>query len=231
MGANRIVIAAAGSGKTTFLVQEAVKAKGERVLITTYTEANEAEIRQKFFELIGHVPANVVITTWFSFLITHCVKPFQGRLFEFQVAGLVLATVQSGFRYHNRQGKPVYWPQEDVRNHYFDRVRRVYSDKLPKLAIRCDEASGGAVINRIGRVFAHVFVDEVQDLAGYDLDILASLARSSVRLLMVGDPRQVTYLTHHERRHQQYVNGGIVSFLREKLPKKVTVEIDETSLN
>ena len=79
--------------------------------------------------------------------------------------------------------------------------------------------------------FACVFVDEVQDLAGYDLDILAALARSSARLLMVGDPRQVTYLTHHERRYQKYADGGIVAFLREELPRKVLVEIDETSLN
>ena len=63
MGANRLVIAAAGSGKTTYLVQEALKIKDQRVLITTYTESNEAEIRQKFFDVAGRVPANVVITT------------------------------------------------------------------------------------------------------------------------------------------------------------------------
>ena len=61
IGENKIVVAAAGSGKTTYLVEEATKIKGERVLITTYTESNEAEIRQKFFDLVGHVPANVVI--------------------------------------------------------------------------------------------------------------------------------------------------------------------------
>lgn len=100
MGDNRIVIAGAGSGKTTFLVQEAVKARGERVLITTYTEANEAEIRQKFFDLVGHVPANVVIMTWFRFLIAHGVKPFQGSVFDFPVAGMVLVASPSGIRSH-----------------------------------------------------------------------------------------------------------------------------------
>ena len=76
MGANRLVIAAAGSGKTTYLVQEALKIKEQRVLITTYTESNEAEIRQKFFDVAGRIPANVVITTWFRLLITHGVMPF-----------------------------------------------------------------------------------------------------------------------------------------------------------
>jgi hypothetical protein len=231
IGENKIVIAAAGSGKTTYLVEEAVKVRGERVLITTYTESHEAEIRRKFFELVGHIPANVVIMTWFSFLITHGVRPFQGVMFDFSVAGMVLVSTQSGLKYRTRQGQPVFWAEEDIDKHYFDPSRRVYSDKLPKLVIRCNDIGGGAVIDRISRVFPNVFVDEVQDLAGYDLDILAALARSSARLLMVGDPRQVTYLTHHERRHEKYADGGIVAFLQHKLPRKVVVEIDGTSLN
>lgn len=230
IGENKIVVAAAGSGKTTYLVNEALKTKGERVLITTFTESNEAEIRQKFFELLGYIPANIVIMTWFSFLITHGVKPFQGGLFHFSVAGMVLVSTQSGLRYKTARA-PVFWGEEEFEKYYFDSSRRAYSDKLPKLAVRCNEQSGGAVIDRIARVFPNIFVDEVQDLAGYDLDILAALACSPTRLLMVGDPRQVTYLTHNERRHQKYSDGGIVAFLRNELPKKIPVDIDETTLN
>ncbi len=137
-GANKIVIAAAGSGKTTYLVKEAVRIREERVLVITYTESNEAEIRRKFFELVGHVPANVVITTWFSFLITHGVMPFQGSMFDFSVAGMVLVSTQSGLKYRTRQDQPVFWAEEDIDKHYFDPSRRIYSDKLAKLAIRCN---------------------------------------------------------------------------------------------
>lgn len=74
---NKLIIAAAGSGKTTHLVNEALKIKESRVLITTYTEANEREIRKKFFELNGCIPNNITIQTWFSFLIQHGVKPYK----------------------------------------------------------------------------------------------------------------------------------------------------------
>lgn len=230
IGDNRLVIAAAGSGKTTYLVEQALKIRDQRVLITTYTDSNEAEIRQKFFDVVGHVPANVVIMTWFSLLITHGVKPFQGAVFDFPVKGMLLVQAQSGIRYTNSQGIGVPWPEDDIANHFFDARRQVFSDKLSKLVIRCNEQSGGAVIDRLSRVFPHVFVDEVQDLAGYDLDILDALARSPVRLLMVGDPRQVTYLTHNERRLAKYANGGIADFLR-TLPKKLKIEVDDATLN
>lgn len=230
IGGNRLVIAAAGSGKTTYLVEQALKIRDQRVLITTYTDSNEAEIRQKFFDVVGHVPANVVIMTWFSLLITHGVKPFQGAVFDFPVRGMLLVQSQSAIRYTNSQGIGVPWPDDDIANHFFDPRGQVFSDKLSKLAIRCNEQSGGAVIDRLSRVFPHVFVDEVQDLAGYDLDILEALARSPVRLLMVGDPRQVTYLTHNERRYGKYANGGIADFLR-TLPQKLKIEVDDASLN
>jgi len=49
---NCFISAVAGSGKTTFLVREALSKKGD-VLITTYTEANENEISEKSLKLLG----------------------------------------------------------------------------------------------------------------------------------------------------------------------------------
>lgn len=77
MKSNKLIIAAAGSGKTTFLVTKALTQKNEKVLITTYTQANELEIRKKFIELNGCIPSNVVVQTWFSTLLQHGVRPFQ----------------------------------------------------------------------------------------------------------------------------------------------------------
>ena len=53
---NRLIIAAAGSGKTTYLVRQAMQ-QSDSVLITTYTIANELEIRKKFVELNINIDA------------------------------------------------------------------------------------------------------------------------------------------------------------------------------
>ena len=77
---NKLIIAAAGSGKTTFLVEEALKQKEGKVLITTYTQANEAEIRKKIIEEnhkkngLACIPENVTVQSWFSFLLQHGVR-------------------------------------------------------------------------------------------------------------------------------------------------------------
>ena len=62
-----LIIAAAGAGKTTFLVKKALEIS-ENVLITTYTDANEQSIRDKFYEINGCIPSNVTIMPWFSLL-------------------------------------------------------------------------------------------------------------------------------------------------------------------
>lgn len=230
IGPNKLVIAAAGSGKTTYLVRQALAVESKRVLITTYTESNEEEIRRKFVEIHGSVPGNVHIQTWFSLLIEHGVKPFQGVLFDWDVAGMLLDSKRSGLHYKNAKGFPVYWGEAELHRHYFDHRNRVYSDKLAKLVIRCNKGSAGAVFERFSRIYPYIFVDEVQDLAGYDLDILMALFKIPSQVVLVGDPRQVTYLTHLEARYEKYRNGGIENFIRETLHKKLTCDIDLTSL-
>ena len=71
---NELIIASAGSGKTTFLINKALSIPDSRILITTYTESNAKEIKNKFIASVGYVPPNVHISTWFSFLIKQCIR-------------------------------------------------------------------------------------------------------------------------------------------------------------
>ena len=105
---NKLIIAAAGAGKTTHLVNEALKITPDKVLITTFTESNEQEIKKKIFELNGCIPSNIIVQTWFSFLIQQGVKPYQSFLYENKVTGLLLVNKKSGLKYCYN-GKPVYY--------------------------------------------------------------------------------------------------------------------------
>lgn len=224
---SKLVIAAAGSGKTTYLVKEALKIPTDKVLITTFTESNEQELKAKFIEIAGFIPSNVTIFTWFSFLIRQGVKPYQSFLFQDKVTGLLLVNKKSGLLGY-RNSRPIYAKTNDVANHYFAKDGRIYSDKLAKFVCKLDEASEGLVIDRLSRVYNHIFIDEVQDLAGYDLEIIQLLSQQGVNLLMVGDLRQVTYHTHEEAKNSQYSEGGITRFISDRHLK---IDIDETTLN
>ena len=227
---NKLIIAAAGSGKTTHLVEEALKITEGKVLITTYTEANEQEIAKKFYKLNGYIPENVTIQTWFSFLIQHGVKPYQSVIYDGKVNGLLLVNQKSGLRGYNRAKKPMYFGENDTINYYFSKSQLIYSDKLAKFVVKANELTGGMVIKRIGKIYSYIFVDEIQDMAGYDLEIIKCLFSLNSDVLLVGDPRQVTYHTHDEAKYKKYIDGNIKEFIEQEC-SEFSVDIDETTLN
>lgn len=222
---NELIIASAGSGKTTTLVERAIeKAKaGETVLITTFTEACEEEITNKLVEESnGYIPENITIQTWFSFLIKHGAKPYQGYVIDTEITGLILEGGKSGLRYVTPEGKKVYWGEaKNPYEFYFSKSGKIYSDKLAKFVIRCNNDSGKKVINRISQCFDNIFIDEVQDLAGYDLEILKELFNCQSNILLVGDPRQATYSTNNAPKYAKFKKSEIVNFFSDD-----TIEID-----
>ena len=115
---NKLIIAAAGSGKTTYLINESMKFKDERVLITTYTEANEEEIKKKFIRRYKSVPSFVKVQTWFSFLIQHGVKPYQGTfnesMFKEEIKGMLLCNSNEGkYPVKLTNGITIYTPKKE----------------------------------------------------------------------------------------------------------------------
>jgi len=240
MSDNRLVIASAGSGKTTQIVNEALSISEGNVLITTYTQANEKEIKKKIIQKKKAIPVNITIQTWFSFLIQHGVKPYQGALnevmFNEDVRGLNLVSELSGKKV-NADGEPIlvygqprFWGERHFKLHYFDSGWKIYSDKLTKFAIKVNGETDNEVFERICRIYSHIFIDEVQDLAGHDLEVIKLLFKSDSEVLLVGDPRQVTYLTHLERKHSKYSDGRIKEFILEKCKSLIEDGIDEESL-
>jgi DNA helicase II / ATP-dependent DNA helicase PcrA len=230
MNDNRLIIASAGSGKTTYIIDEALKYEKGKLLITTYTQANESEIKKNIIQKFGCIPDHINIQTWFSFLLQHGVRPYQGHLYDKTISGMILVNEQSAVKYYTRTGIPVcFKEEEDFGKHYLTKDHKVYSDKLAKLVVRENEISDGAVIDRLSRIYSAIFIDEVQDLAGYDLEIIKLFLKSPINTFLVGDPRQVTYLTHHERKYLKYTNGLIKEFIETEC-NKTPCTIDDKTL-
>jgi DNA helicase-2/ATP-dependent DNA helicase PcrA len=238
---NKLILASAGSGKTTFLIKSALSLpSNEKILITTYTEANEAEITRKIIKINGLIPENIQIQTWFSFLIQHGVKPYQGTfhqsLFLKPIRGMLLVNNPSGIKYSfanefNKKINVPYNEEREFEKHYLASSRKIYSDKISKFVFNCNLKVKNEIIDRLARIYNHVFIDEVQDLAGYDLELIKLLFKSNISTVLVGDPRQVTYLTHIEKKNDKYKNGFIKDYLLEKCKSLIGDNIDETTLN
>jgi DNA helicase II / ATP-dependent DNA helicase PcrA len=104
---------------------------------------------------------------------------------------------------------------------------KIYSDKLSKFVFRCNEKTNGNVIDRISRIYSHIYIDEVQDLAGYDLELLKLLFNCNSTILLVGDPRQGTYSTNSAPKNKQFKKSNIVNFFTDRVKN---LEKDDTSL-
>lgn len=227
---NCLIVAAAGSGKTTYLARKALGC-ADPVLITTFTLANEAEIRKKIIEINGFIPPNITVQTFFSFLLQHGVRPYQGYLYKSNIRGMLLVNEQSGIRYKTKQGFNVLYAEDkEFEKHYFSNSQKIYSDKISKFIVRANTECGGEIISRLSRIYANIYFDEIQDMAGYDLEIIKLLFATSSNVLLVGDPRQVTYQTHHDKMHKGYKDGKIEEFILDKC-KKLDCFVDKESLN
>jgi len=215
---NKLIIAAAGSGKTTFIVNQALINTDFNILIVTFTENNEKAIRNKIVQLNGHIPKNITIKTWYSFLINHGAKPYQSVFLDCSINGLILS-----------EGISAIGSKDDSYEHYFDNDGKIYSDKLSKFVYKCDTKSSGLVISRITKIFKYIYIDEYQDLAGYDYEIVELLLNNNnINTFIVGDPRQVTYRTNRSSKNSKKYNI-LSDFIMDKCGR--CCEIDNYTLS
>ena len=203
--ASRIVICAAGGGKTTRIVSQAFDDVASRAALVTYTRYNEEEIKRNLY---GHgpvIPPNIEVMTWFSFLLREMARPYGRALHPHRIEGL--------FWVEGRSVKFI--SATNIGAHYFTSDRLIYSDKIAKFICECDRATDGAVMSRLAMRFDHVFVDEIQDMAGYDLDLLELMLKAGIRLTLVGDHRQATFKTNQSKQNSSFSGTNIIKKCRQ----------------
>jgi DNA helicase-2/ATP-dependent DNA helicase PcrA len=213
----RLVIAGAGTGKTTLLLNEAVEHyESKNVLYLTYTDQNAWEFEAAVTERIGYHPHSITIMTWYSFLLVHGVRPFPAHGFSHRIDRMLFD-----------QGRPrqIANVTRGDEKYYCPAPGVVFRSRLSDLAALCNQEWGGEVINRICGIYDLILVDEGQDFAGYDYDLLLALMRSCKDMTIVGDPRQQTYRTNNGQINSGYSN------VFEFFEQRSSFPLDTTSLS
>lgn len=199
------IIAAAGGGKTTRIVDRVLNASAERSALLTYTQVNTEEIGRKIYSQNGAIPDHIEVWSWFSFLLREMARPYQSFLSDRRIEGLLWCNDRSAR----------YVPEKQTNKFYFSENRLIYSDKLSQFVVACNNASGGAVIRRIEQRFNRIYIDEVQDMAGYDLEVIELLLKSKVNVTMVGDHRQATFTTNNSPKNLHFRGINIINKIKQ----------------
>jgi ATP-dependent DNA helicase UvrD/PcrA len=205
---NKVIVASAGSRKTTLIVEDALALRGGEVLITTYTNENLSQINDYLVQMNGHVPKNITVLSWFSFLLQDGVRPYQNHLTSRdRIRSIIFGELPQWIRRVKKN---------DVDRYYLTQTDDIYSERVADFVCRCNDQANGLVIRRLEKIFAHIFIDEFQDFAGYDLELLHGLLASSISVTAVCDPRQATFATNNSSKNSRFKKSGIFDWVKQK---------------
>ena len=190
------LLAVAGSGKTSFLVNALSPEK--RNLFLTYTVNNTENLKDMISRKFSGIPEKTMVMTWFSFVFHFLVRPFridnappirhllfpkQEELPRYFTTGCSRFVSSDGGLYHCRA---------------FDFARKYIGDQK--------------LLGRIHQFFDAIFIDEVQDFAGYDFDFIELLGKTDAEVTLAGDYFQHTFDTSRDGNKNQGLHEDLKTF-------------------
>ncbi|TQI71987.1 RNA helicase [Gramella sp. Hel_I_59] len=207
---NEVIISSAGSRKTTYLVDSAICEKSEKILILAYTIKNLEQIRQYIIDKKGFIPTNITIQSWHAFVLQDYIRPYQN------------------FLYSKKRIESIYYPEnlnlfnksrrfikkDNTEKYYLVGGKYIISEHLSEFGSHCNILSKGMVISRLNEIYDRIYIDEFQDLAGYDFDIVEQIMRSPIETILVGDCRQATYFTNCSPKYKQFKGSNIIQLVQ-----------------
>ncbi len=208
----KLMLAVAGAGKTTYIINEICK-KYQNVLIITYTDSNYNNIISKLREQNeGVIPDGVTVYKYFTFLYRFCYKPFLSDHIR-----------AKGINYEPNKNR---YAKSANKDYYLDSSDRLYSNRITMFLNKNNVIRD--VKNRIKKYFDCIVFDEVQDISGRDFNFLEELMKIDMNMLYVGDFYQHTYNTSSDGN----VNRGLFDDLNKYVDrfKRMGVVFDDQTL-
>ncbi len=218
---NQVVFAAAGNGKTYSLCSQAKSAVdngNKHVLLISYTNEGIRSLENEYRKQNGGVLDDMVIfKSWYSVLLSEFIKPYQCSLklkekrFKKEFPVTFPENFVTSIAFYDTEQQPKWYNQTHVQ-YFVNRHGDVIPDRTSHLAYLCNEHSGGKAIARMEGIYSHIFIDELQDYAGWDLEIILLLFRSQMQVTCVGDYKQATYRTNKSPKNSQYRDEKIRNY-------------------
>ncbi|MCX5823397.1 MAG: AAA family ATPase [Deltaproteobacteria bacterium] len=231
----KLLLASAGAGKSERIAKEALKwaASGGRVLLLTYTINNQFELVRHICRLNKVQPHNVAVKGWFSFLLEDMVRPYQRCIVTERISGIIINSANPHLG-RSKNGKRFNLPgcAEKINGgcnplHYVTkRDNRAHTHYLAKLAATIHEQTGGKPARRLTEIYDAVFIDEMQDLVGWDFAVIRAIVDTGISDLdCVGDFRQAVYQTSETTKKPRTSTEKIAEF------KDMGFEIDNLAIS
>lgn len=217
---NTLCIAGAGSGKTHKIIAESIMEveRGGKVLVVTYTTSNQQELRRRFLAAFGRHSDRFVVKGLFSFYLEDMVRPYQQELFAQRIDGIFFNErnphLKPGSTYMLPGRKEQLEDKSYNPSHFLTQCQtKAHTGFLAKLAARLSKATKNAAAVRLGDIYSQVYFDEVQDLVGWDYEVLKALKKAMKSpITCVGDFRQTVYETTFGHKAPQTAAEKIAEF-------------------
>lgn len=205
----RLILAVAGSGKTTYIINKLDLDRNH--LVITYTINNLRNLRTKIVKRWGYFPKNIRLFSYYNFLYSFCYKPYLHK--KISAKGV------------NFKPNPNRFAKGRAR--HIDSGNRLYSNRIPKFF----EIEGVLtnIKNRLSKYFDQILIDEIQDFGGHDFNFLETLANAETDIIFVGDFYQHTFDTSRDGN----VNGKLHNDYSEYQSRfeKIGLQTDTNKLN
>ena len=208
-----LILAVAGSGKTSLIVSRLNLE--ERFLLITYTINNTKNLRRSIIEKFGHFPKNIELLSYYNFLYSFCLRPF-----------LAYKMKPKGIFWENTPQYTDRFKLDDIRR-YITKGRMLYHNRIAKLLEQCNVLDD--INNRLTKYYDHLLIDEVQDFAGHDFNLLINILKSDINILLVGDFYQHTFDTSRDGKTNSTLHDDFAKYQGRFI--KQNIEIDKEHLS
>lgn len=202
---NILVLACAGSGKTWGMCNDARKStrqSNKKILMISYTHKGVHSIKKEYEKQNnGVIDQNIVISTWFHFILKELIRPYQKSFLN------KISQIRS-IDFSKMYG--IDYSKKNTVSYFLNRNDDVKANRASEFAILLNKLSNGAVIKRLQDTYACIYIDELQDLVGKDIELLELLFLSSIKIYCVGDYKQATLKTHNPKSDKK--KGGMHVF-------------------